>query len=242
MLFFLVESILLLAVVAGVQLSSISDEPIERWIELSIGAMLVMIALVGTMMFRWIHRNNLLETELRRARAVSVQTDPDPADSPIVSSLGQAIRDYNRDLNTSRIAKNGRIGVQRRLLETVIRRSEEEILVLSGSGTVLYVSEKWTERMGNTDSIESVRFDPSPTVIAAHLVAGKGNDIVTVEGKKMYFNGVFGRVVVGDHPPDLAYIVITERSIGKSPIKGVEQHVRRKAGNMIKWFQRENER
>lgn len=181
----------------------------RRIVEVVAGGVIVTISVLVGAIVRWIHRNSLLERELRRGRALSMQPRS-PADTPtILTTLGSAIHAYNDDLNVSRRTKAGRIEAQRGLLQAVLRETTDEIIVLSGSGGVLYASGGVAKRLGDDRDLTALGFEPPTAALVSHLVNGKGPGTVVVDDREMVFFGVFGRTVVGGEKGGLAYIVIT---------------------------------
>ncbi len=164
-------------------------------------------------------RSFRLERELARIRAGS--GDSAKGDDGDLSSLGAVIHDYGAELSRLSTVKTGRIRAQQTLIHVLMRSiADQTILVLSGTGTVLYASAHWMEEEnGNSDEPE---FEPVPAAMASHLLAGNGPGSVTVNGREMVFAGVFGRTVAtpgfkafgaDDFSTTLVYIIISDEAL-----------------------------
>ncbi|MDA3949188.1 MAG: hypothetical protein PF508_08175 [Spirochaeta sp.] len=222
-----------LSVVVGVaavrlflEVYSSVDEKMQWEIEIIAG--LLILGTLGNLGAYWIatRRNTRLESELRRSRsdetAQQIGTAGDGA--PVLTTLGAAISEYNSSLNRSRELKTARIVVQRQLLRVVLRATEKRLLVLSASGSVLYMSAASAEEYEGETEPRTPLLDPSGAAIAAHLLAGNGPGTVSVDDRPMHFIGVFGQTVSGGDwrhndaaDAALAYIVITENAVTAGP-------------------------
>ena len=188
----------------------------------------LILAVIGNIAAYWVAtgRNTRLESELRRSRsgAEGASTAVDEDAAPALTSLGAAIHEYNSDLNRSRALKTARIQVQRQLLRVVLRATVGRLLILSGAGTVLYMSAAAAAEYEGKNSSIAPHLEPTGSAVAARLLAGNGPGIVHVDGRQMHYLGVFGDMVrTGTGASDgatgatLAYIVIAENAVTAGP-------------------------
>lgn len=199
----------------------------NRW-KVEIVAGLLIIATLGNLAAYWIatRRNTRLESELRRSRSDGTASDNASSSDgvSVLTTLGAAISEYNRSLNRSRALKTARIQAQRQLLRVVLRATEKPLLVLSASGSVLYMSAATATEYEGEAEPRTPRLEPSGAAIAAHLLSGNGPGSVDVDGQPMHFTGVFGQTASdadrgtgATADAALAYIVITEDAVTAGP-------------------------
>jgi len=193
-----------------------------RAIEIAAGMTGALIVFVVTTIVIAMGRNRRLESELRRSRGAG---SPESGTDVTWSTLGEAIRGYNRELHRSRAIKTARIQAQRELIRTILNGiRDRHLIVLSGTGDILFRSAgnaAATASEAEEDAGE-LRFEPTGAAMAAHLLAGKGSGTVLVNGRTMHFTGVFGRTIAAAETaettetellPGLSYIVISEEPI-----------------------------
>jgi hypothetical protein len=194
-----------------------------------IGAALAAITAVFTLWwFVMVTRRSFrLERELALIRAGA--HDESRGMDRRLSRLGAIIRDYGADLSRLSAVKTGRIKAQQTLIQMLIRSmTGKNVLILSGSGTVLYSSAGWTKDAEESTVPDEPELDPPPAAMASHLLAGNGSGTVTVNGRKMSFTGVFGRTVAtpgansqggDDFNTTLAYIVLSDEALSAPQLK-----------------------
>ncbi|MFW5644099.1 MAG: hypothetical protein ACOCYQ_08725 [Alkalispirochaeta sp.] len=193
-----------------------------RSIESAAALTAVLVVFIVTTVMAAVRRNRRLESELRRYRGGGTN---EVNQDTTWSTLGDAIRGYNQELQRSRVIRSARIQAQRDLIRTIMHGiKDRRLYVLSGSGDILFQSAAVTATADEkeNDSGGETQFDPPGAAMAAHLLAGKGSGTVRVDGVEMHFTGVFGRTVATTEAtdtreivllPGLSYIVITEEPI-----------------------------
>jgi len=148
-----------------------------------------------------------------------------------LSRLGAIIRDYGAGLFRLSAVKTGRIKAQQTLIHMLMRSlTDKTVLILSGTGTILYSSSGWTKDADESADPDEPELDPPAAAMASHLLAGNGSGAVTVNGRKMSYTGVFGRTVAtpgtnaqggDDFNTTLAYIVLSDEALSAPQLKDV---------------------
>lgn len=216
-----VVAVLVYAFVVMVRSYPLVPTGAARSIESAAALTAVLVVFIVTTVMIAVSRNRRLERQLRRYRGGGTGEDDDDT---TWSTLGDAIRGYNRELQRSRVIKSARIQAQRDLIRTIMHGiKDRRLYILSGSGDILFQSAAVTASADEkkNDSAGETQFDPPGAAIAAHLLAGKGSGTVRVDGVEMHFTGVFGRTVATTDAtdreivllPGLSYIVISEEPI-----------------------------